>query len=113
MNQVKSNSGKGNVAVQLAVPESRVAFAQKALMQQKLEQAGIAFDEIKVFGAIRCNVHVRCLGRDTADKWAELLGAVFQGAKVYLGPTLWNAKHNQGTCLKPTMRRGFLVSVAA
>lgn len=82
-------------------------------MRARLASAGLGHESIEVFGAVRCNVHVRCVGRDTADKWAALLGRVFKGAKVYLGPHQWPAADNKGTCLRPTMRRGYLVAVAA
>jgi hypothetical protein len=81
-------------------------------MQEKLEQAGIPFEELKVFGAIRCNVHVVCIGRETAQKWAQLLAQVF-GVKPYLGAHAWNAKVNRNTCMLPTLRKGFLVTIAA
>lgn len=84
-----------------------------AAMQTRLQSAGLGHESITVFGAVRCNVHVRCVGRDTADKWAALLGQVFKGAKVYVGAHQWPAAKNNGTCLRPTMRRGYLVAVAA
>lgn len=84
-----------------------------AAMQARLASAGLAYESISVFGAVRCNVQVRCVGRDTADKWAALLGLVFKGAKVYIGPHRWPAAKNKNTCLRPTMRHGYLVTVAA
>lgn len=83
-----------------------------AQMKAKLEQTGLGFESIKVFGAIRCNVHVICSSRDTAQKWSQLLATVFKGEKVALVPTTWNAAKNNGTCLAPTMRKGFLIAVA-
>lgn len=84
-----------------------------AAMQARLASAGLGHESITVFGAMRCNVHVRCVGRDTADKWALLLGSVFKGAKVYVGAHEWQAAKNKGTCLRPSKRRGYLVAVAA
>ena len=84
-----------------------------AAMRARLATAGLGHESISVFGAVRCNVHVRCIGRDTADKWAALLGSVFKGAKVYVGAHEWLASENKGTCLRPTKRRGYLVAVAA
>lgn len=81
-------------------------------IQARLETAGIGYEEIKVFGVVRCNVHVVCAGRDTADKWAQLLAASFKGAKVALVEHLWNAKANRGTSMLPTMRKGYLVAIA-
>ena len=86
---------------------------QLATMKDKLARAGIPHHDIKAFGAIRCNVHVRCIGHDTAQRWAHLLGKVFAGAPVRMVETMWEAAANHGTCLKPTMRRGWIVAVAA
>ena len=85
----------------------------KSAMSQKLKASGIAFEEITVFGSIRCNVHIKCISRSTADKWALLLSQVFIGAKVSVIKTMWAAKENKETCLRPTKRHGFLISVAA
>ena len=82
-------------------------------MKAKLASLGLGFEKIHVFGAIRCNVHVQCISRDTASKWASVLGKVFAGAKVVVAPTVWDAVTNKGTCLRPTQRHGFLVAVAA
>jgi hypothetical protein len=85
----------------------------KAAIKAKLECAGIGYESINVFGVIRCNVHVVCTGRDTADKWGHLLAAVFKGAKVSITETRWNAAKNKGTSMRPTMRKGFLIAIAA
>lgn len=82
-------------------------------MRTKLLAVGLGCETLKVFGTIRCNVHVTCVGRDTADKWAQLLSAVFKGAKVSVIPTVWEASKNLGGNLNPTMRKGFLIAVAA
>jgi hypothetical protein len=84
-----------------------------ATMQSKFESAGLGYEALKVFGAIRCNVHVTCISRDTANDWAQLLGSVFKGSTVKVVPTVWEAKKNIGGNLTPTMRKGFLVAVAA
>jgi hypothetical protein len=83
-----------------------------AAMQAKLAQAGVPFEDIKVFGVIRVNVHVVCVSADTASKWVHLLHRVF-GKSPTVSQTIWNAVQNKGTCLKPTMRRGHLVSLIA
>lgn len=88
-------------------------FELNATMQTKLAQAGIPHETIKVFGVIRQNVHVTCLSRDTAQKWAQLLGGVFKGAKVACVAHSWNAVENRGTQMLPTKRSGWLVAVAA
>lgn len=82
--------------------------ALKQAMQAKFESSGIPFEELKVFGSIRLNVHVVCLGRDTADKWASLLSQVV-GGKIHLSQHWIDAKKNLGSCLNPTKRSGFLI----
>jgi hypothetical protein len=82
-------------------------------MQAKLDALPLGKESIKVFGAIRCNVHVVCGSRATAAKWVAVLNTMFKDAKVYCGPHTWDAKENKGTCLLPTKREGFLVAVAA
>jgi len=82
-------------------------------MKAKLAETGIAHESITVFGAIRCNVHVVCVSLDTANKWVMLLSQVFKGAKVNLTERSWKAAKNNGTCLLPKMRSGYLISVAA
>lgn len=68
---------------------------------------------MKVFGTFRTNVHVLCVGRDTATRWAYALYTVFPDARVATSETSWNTKVNHGTCLLPSKVRGFLVTVAA
>lgn len=80
-------------------------------LQAQLEKAGIGYEEIKVFGAIRCNVHVICVSRETAQKWVLLLQQGFKGAKIGMGQHVWHAKQNKNTVLKPTIRKGFLVGM--
>jgi hypothetical protein len=87
-------------------------FQINADMQAKLTSSGIPHESVKVFGVIRQNVHVTCLGRDTADKWAQLLASVFRGAKVSVLSHTWNAVENKGTQMLPTKRSGWLVAVA-
>jgi len=87
-------------------------IAIKAAMKNKLAEAGIGYEEISVFGTIRCNVHIKCLSRVTADKWASLLSQVFKGERVTIIETVWDAKGNKGTCLLPTKRHVFLIAVA-
>lgn len=83
-----------------------------AKMKEKLETVGIPKESIDVFGSIRCNVHVKCKSHDSARKWADLLGKLFIGSKVYVGKTAWYAKENKGTVLKPSMIKGYMVAVA-
>lgn len=84
-----------------------------AAMQSKLAALGVPFETLVVFGRIRQNVHVKCVSHDTASKWASVLSQVFKGAKVTTVGTVWEAAENKGTNLRPTMRSGFLVAVAA
>jgi hypothetical protein len=79
-------------------------------MQSKLAAAGLPFESLKVFGVIRCNVHVVCASRDTAQKWVSLLSQVFV-AQPSMTKHVWDAKHNKGTCLRPSKRKGWLVGV--
>lgn len=82
-----------------------------AKMRDTLERAGLPFEEIRVFGAIRCNVHVTCESQAIARKWQTLLNLTFPGSKAVAVQTAWQAKANKGTCLRPTMRRGYLVGI--
>lgn len=86
--------------------------AMLAAMRQKFEGLGLPYHELKVFGAIRCNVHVVTLSSATAEKWRTVLRKVFPHAAVAVVPTRWHAVKNVGTNLRPTMRDGYLVAVA-
>ena len=79
-------------------------------MQSKLAEAGLPFESIKVFGSIRRNVHVTCVSRNTAQKWAALLAQVFSSVPS-VTKHVWDAKENHGTCMRPTTRNGWLVGV--
>lgn len=83
-----------------------------AQMQSKFINAGIPFNSIRVFGVIRCNVHVVCVSRATADKWAQLLAQVFSTTPTITGH-VWDAEENRGTCLRPTKRSGWLVGATS
>lgn len=83
-----------------------------AKMESKLKGAGLAAESIKVFGATGTSVHIRCIGRDTAARWAALLAQVF-GKTPTVVESSWEAAENRATCLKPTMRRGYLVALIA
>jgi hypothetical protein len=85
---------------------------QKQAFAAKLQQAGIPYESLSVFGALRCNVHVKVISRETAQKWASLLSAVFSGAKVSVVSTIWNAVENKGICMLPTVRKGYLIAVS-
>lgn len=77
-------------------------------LESKLKDTGLAFESIKVFGTLGTCVHILCIGRDTADRWAMLLTQVFGKAPTVV-ETSWQAADNKGTCLKPTLRHGYLV----
>lgn len=81
-----------------------------AKMESRLKSAGLAFESIKVFGSLGTCVHIRCIGRDTAARWAALLARVFGKAPTVVESS-WEATRNKGACLKPTMRRGYLVAL--
>ena len=83
-----------------------------AAMEAKLKEVGVPFETVKVFGAIRVNVHVTCVSSSTANKWVSVLTKVF-GKAPTVSKTSWYAKENKGTCLLPTMRNGYLIGLAA
>jgi hypothetical protein len=85
--------------------------AAQAQMEAKLAELGLGAESIKVFGAIRTNVHVVCVSRETADKWAMALAQIF-AARPTVVPTIWKAATNKERRLFP-VRKGFLVAVAA
>lgn len=107
-----SSMDKTQEAAQLEAA-AKAADQLKADMAAKLRQLGLPFEKLTVFGRIYCNVHVVCVSRTTAQKWTQVLGTVFPGAKVGCIPHNWRASENKGTNLRPTLRSGFLVSVAA
>lgn len=82
-----------------------------AKLKALLERAGIPHDEILVFGRTSTYIHIRCVGESTAQRWAGLLGSLFPEAGARVAPTAWEARANRRSCLRPTMRRGWLVSV--
>lgn len=84
-----------------------------AAMQERFASLGLGYESLKVFGVLRINVHVICVSRTTAQQWVRALSAVFPGVKIACVPHVWAAVENKGTCLNQTMRRGFLIGVAA
>lgn len=82
-----------------------------AKLKALLEQVGIPYDDIMVFGPTRTYVHVRCVGKSTAQEWADLLKSLFPEVRVSVVQTAWEARENRGSCLRPTMRKGWLVSL--
>jgi hypothetical protein len=91
--------------------DRNLAGLRHTLMRDKLLSLGIGCETLKVFGTIHCYVHVTCVSRNTADKWAQLFNIIFKGSKVSLTPTVWEAAKNVGGNLTPTMRKGFLIAV--
>jgi hypothetical protein len=85
--------------------------ALKASLMDKLDSVKLPRESITVFGRAKVNVHVRCLGQETAKKWAALLAKIAGKAPV-IAPSAWDAKHNKGTVLKPTLIKGYLVAVS-
>lgn len=80
-------------------------------MENRLKTARIPHYDIKVFGAVRINIHVTCKTLDNAEKWISLLVQSFSGKKVYCGETAWRAKKNLRTATNPTMEYGYLVAM--
>ena len=85
------------------------SFELSKKMEEKLAHVGLGFESIKVFGVLRCNVHVTCTSLTTANKWAALLSEIFKGGVISVTPTIWEAKKNKGLVGCPTMRKGFLI----
>ena len=85
--------------------ETTFQIAKK--MEQKLAHVGLGFESIKVFGALRCNVHVTCTSLTTANKWAALLSEIFKGGviSITVTPTLWEAKKIRGLWDAPQCAR--------
>lgn len=93
--------------------ETKNDVDKKALllkMRKKLESAGLGYEKIQVFGAIKCNVHVVCVSKNTAEKWVRFLAAAFNGAKISLNKTVWPAAKNTGGNLTPDLRSGYLIT---
>lgn len=87
---------------------------QIAAFEAKLRELKIPAEEIKVFGAVRCNIHIKCLSESAATKWLTALRAIFPRAYTLSArETAWEAKENKGTCLIPTMRHGWHVGLIA
>jgi len=86
---------------------------QQKQMQEKLESLGLPSHSINVFGAIRCNIHVKCESIAVATKWASALSNILGNTKISTTKTVWPAVDNKFTATKPTMRQGFLVSARA
>ncbi|MBR8188256.1 hypothetical protein KDW82_04170 [Burkholderia vietnamiensis] len=82
-------------------------------LKEKLESLPYGRESIKVFGAIRCNVHIVCVSRNTADKWALALAQAFRGANITVTPHRWHAAENKNSCLCPSTRDGFLIGMIA
>jgi uncharacterized protein YgfB (UPF0149 family) len=80
-------------------------------MQAKLESLGIPFELVKVFGKIGTHVHILCKGANTSHKWAHVL-AKLSDEVPGITKTMWEAKQNKGTTLRPTMIKGFMVRVS-
>jgi hypothetical protein len=87
--------------------ETTFEIAKK--MEEKLARVGLGFESIKVFGVLRCYVHVTCISLTTANAWAAILSKIFKGAFISVTPTIWEAKKNRGIVGCPTMRKGFLI----
>lgn len=88
-------------------------FEKLKEFREKLESLDLPRVDIKVFGAVRVNVHITTLSRGAAEKWAHALCTVFPGSSPSVRPTQWEAKKNRGTCLLPTMRQGWFVGLIA
>lgn len=64
-------------------------------LESKLKETGLAFESIKVFGTFSTCVHILCIGRDTADRWALLLTQVFGKAPTVVESS-WRRPRTRG-----------------
>lgn len=83
-----------------AAPAAANMAALNARMKAKLEQAGIPFKDIEVYGS---QIVVTSFCRDSAGKWATLL-AKFAKVRGVI-ETLDDAVRNRGTVLRPSKVR--------
>ena len=81
-------------------------------MEVLLSKLNIGFDKLTVLGG-GVHIIVRCESRNTADKWAFALAAIFKGSKVIVANATRNAAINKGVQLNPTRRNGFYISASA
>lgn len=86
-------------------------FEINAAMEERLKATELPYEKINVFGVIRQNVHIKCMARETAQKWALLLNEIFPMGKVTVTNTSWDAIENKGTSMVKTKVSGFLVSI--
>lgn len=85
-------------------------FEHLKAMEEKFKSLGLAHESVKVFGMARLNVHVVCVGRETARKWAQALQKATNATRVSVVSHMWDAVENKGTCLLPTKRKGYLIA---
>ena len=79
-------------------------------LEETLIKSGLPRETLKVVGSQRTSVLITCKGLETANKWQSLLTRMGVGiAKVK--STSWAAKKNRNTVLRPTMVRGYLVTL--
>lgn len=75
----------------------------QAQMKSKLESLGLPFKEIHVCGNV---VGVKCISRDTAEKWHSVLNRFVRSS---ISETMFINKENEGTFLLPTKHYGYSV----
>lgn len=81
-------------------------------IKSKLESLEIPFASMNIFGTHRLYIHINCVGLETANKWTEILAKMkTDGARVQMKETSWTTKRNTNTVLKPTMQKGYLISL--
>jgi hypothetical protein len=85
----------------------------KAQANAILIRSKMPYHSINVFGTIRLNIHVQCIGQDTAQKWQKILVSGFPGSDVKIVKTMWDASENKNTVLRPTRIYGYLVALVA
>ena len=76
-------------------------------IEEKIKQLPYGYDSIKVFGSIRLNIHIKCVSRETAEKWAIDLASI---GKVSIIPSFMDQSIEDEQKRVPA-RKGFLVHV--
>jgi len=107
------NHGPVTIPAGLRKVDEGGRMTSQAQFEQKLRAVGLPFEQLRVFGTIRVNVHVITIGEDTARKWASLLAKIFPDVRVRMVPTVIYNQVNTNTCLKPSTHGGWLIAVGA
>lgn len=80
---------------------------QKLRMETLLKALEIPYKSMNILGAVNCNIHIECIGQDTAEKWNSVLHKFCSRVKVV--ERFVHNKENKGTVLLPTVHKVFLI----